>query len=284
MKKRNGIFYVIIIFLVMELMVQVVIPSVFLLAVGTEIDESHVMGLSNLRQICIFLLATMSIKKTEGQKEEMKRGERRRWGRNLVVICAVLLANSFILDGSRLVRIGLTNDFSLVSRNAVGDMGHFIALILSCGVIPAICEEFFYRKMFYEKLSLLDKKYILFGSGLLFAVAHMSVEKMVPMYILGYVLMKVYINTRSIVDCVVLHMLYNVFEIILTYVIVLPSDTAWISLKYPSGVECVEAGVKYISVAVLFYLVLYWILGEKKQECRSNKGGGENYVEREKEI
>lgn len=265
MEKRNILISIIKLFIKLELVIWFLVPLIFIAIFGLDLKNQHLMIMSNVSQIYILCFAIYCMKKNDAyQVYEVKKIHFGKWCKYFFSFNILVVANSFMMDGCRLVRIGLTDNLSLAIQHQTIGVGQFLLQILCYAVLPALCEEFFYRKMIYERMASIKQSYIFILSGILFAVAHLSVEKMVPMFIMGYLLMLIYTDTRNIVGCVLLHLLYNIEELIFTYVYTLPSDTSWISYKYPSGVECIEAGAHYCMLAILLYLVLYWIMSERQ--------------------
>jgi len=265
MEKRNTLIHIIKLFIKLELVIWFLVPILFIALLGFNHEEKHLLAMSNVSQICIFIFAIYNMRKDGSYRTcEVEQVSFKKWFKFFVAFAVLVVANSFMTDGYRLVKIGLTDNLPLADQHETIEVGQFLIQIACYAVLPAVCEEFFYRKMIYEKMFFYKKSYILILSGILFAVAHLSVDKMIPMFIMGCLLMLVYADTKNIVGCIILHLLYNIEELIFTYVYTLPSDVSWISYKYPSGVECTEAGAHYCMHAIILYLVLYWILCERQ--------------------
>ena len=80
---------------------------------------------------------------------------------------------------------------------------------LVLGVTPAICEELFFRGVVFSGLRRLGPWPAVLGSALLFALAHASIYRLMPTFILGLVLGLLRWRSRSIVPGMVMHAINN---------------------------------------------------------------------------
>lgn len=258
---RKCIFKIIKIFLVMEALTLFVVPVIFVAIFGVDGAEMKTTAMSNLSQCIILGISWCYIHRVGREKTLANRIDYKAKICHIVLVLVLFLANSFFMDGLVLVKIGETNDFSYANNVFSIDVISFLEMIFAYGILPAICEEFFYRKMIYGQM-FIDCKMnsMIMTSGFLFAFAHHSFDKIVPMFLLGSALMWIYVKTKNIVWCIVLHSIYNVLVLFFQHILVLPSSSSLISIKYASGLECIAAGMKYISVGMIIYLILYWIV------------------------
>ncbi|MEI7732362.1 MAG: ABC transporter permease subunit/CPBP intramembrane protease [Verrucomicrobiota bacterium] len=74
---------------------------------------------------------------------------------------------------------------------------------------PAICEELFFRGLVFAGLRRFGTWPALLISSLLFALAHASIYRLLPTFLLGLLLGFVLIRTGSIFCCMLLHLLNN---------------------------------------------------------------------------
>jgi len=91
----------------------------------------------------------------------------------------------------------------------------FIVSIILVGIIPAFAEEMFFRGLllngFQKNYS--DKKAILISS-LLFGIIHLNPWQFVTAFIIGLVMAWIYINTKSILLCIYMHLFNNMMGVI----------------------------------------------------------------------
>jgi membrane protease YdiL (CAAX protease family) len=83
--------------------------------------------------------------------------------------------------------------------------------IILIAIIPAFCEEFFFRGLLMKFAhSFVPKWWFSIGvSALVFAAFHTSISEFVPIFISGIILGFVYYLTSSIWLCVLLHLVFN---------------------------------------------------------------------------
>lgn len=86
-----------------------------------------------------------------------------------------------------------------------------IRSVFLIAVIPAICEEFFFRGLLMKFAhSLVPKWWFSIGvSALVFAAFHTSISEFVPIFMAGIILGSVYYLTSSIWMSVLLHLVFN---------------------------------------------------------------------------
>jgi membrane protease YdiL (CAAX protease family) len=84
-------------------------------------------------------------------------------------------------------------------------------------LVPAICEELFFRGMVFKFAQSLFKKWWLsvLISAFLFAIFHTSISELVPIFLAGLVLGWVYYITSSIWMNILLHLLFNGLQVLI---------------------------------------------------------------------
>lgn len=97
-----------------------------------------------------------------------------------------------------------------------GNAWAVIRSIFLIAVVPAVCEELFFRGMVFKFAQSLLKKWWLsvIVSALLFSVFHTSISEFVPIFLAGLVLGWVYYLTSSIWMNVLLHLLFNGLQVL----------------------------------------------------------------------
>ncbi len=98
-----------------------------------------------------------------------------------------------------------------------GNAWAVVRSIFLIAVVPAICEEFFFRGMVFKFAQSILKKWWLSVvlSALLFAAFHTSISEFLPIFLAGLVLGWVYYITSSIWMNVLLHLLFNGLQVLL---------------------------------------------------------------------
>jgi sodium transport system permease protein len=104
---------------------------------------------------------------------------------------------------------------------------------LVLGVTPGICEELFFRGLVFSGLRRLGAWPAVLGSALLFALAHASIYRLMPTFVLGVVLGVLRWRSGSVVPGVVMHAVNNGLIGTLAQ---RPDLAAWFGLHGATGV------------------------------------------------
>lgn len=104
----------------------------------------------------------------------------------------------------------------ILSYISSGNAWTMIRSVFLIAVIPAFCEELFFRGLLMKfTYSILKRWWIsILVSALIFAAFHTSVSEFVPILIAGIILGTVYYLTSSILMNVLLHLLFNGLQVI----------------------------------------------------------------------
>ena len=77
-------------------------------------------------------------------------------------------------------------------------------------LISPVTEELFFRGLLLNGLTRrFDVKHSLALSSLFFAVSHFSVQKLIPIFLLGFFLGWVFIKTKNLLPCILIHAINN---------------------------------------------------------------------------
>jgi membrane protease YdiL (CAAX protease family) len=104
----------------------------------------------------------------------------------------------------------------ILSYLSSGNAWTAIRSILLIAVIPAFCEEIFFRGVLMKFAHTLFKKWWLsiVVSSLLFAAFHTTISEFVPIFLAGIILGSVYYLTSSIWMNILLHLLFNGLQVL----------------------------------------------------------------------
>ncbi len=103
-----------------------------------------------------------------------------------------------------------------VSMPAFSNAGTFILSVFVMAVLPAIGEELFMRGAVLPALASRGTWFGVFISALLFSLMHANPMQTIYQFCFGAVLAVVFMLSRSLLPCVVLHFLSNFFTLVLT--------------------------------------------------------------------
>lgn len=266
MKKVNEIIKIILLFILVQVTVYIVIPFLFIKTSGISgaIAQQNVM--SNLGQCFIFCIAWKFIKEQEHERENQKLKVTEILALGIIGIILAVINNVF-MDGANLVMIGLTDNSELIATYGDITIYGVISALVTYAVIPSVCEEMFYRKLFCSRLEkCISRNILLILNGVLFGIAHMSIEKFIPMFLLGVFLTNVYMSNHKIVLCIVLHFLYNVIDVLIQCIWPLPTNSCFISENFASADETILYGIRCCSFALIIWGILLFIYYFRKNK------------------
>ena len=104
----------------------------------------------------------------------------------------------------------------------------FILSIISTAVVPAICEEYLFRGAILTNLLPFGKTTAIIGSAFLFGLMHQNPLQILYTTLMGVVIGYVYVKTRSIWACMIIHFANNIVTVLEEYLPIL-TRVEWIS-------------------------------------------------------
>ena len=90
----------------------------------------------------------------------------------------------------------------------------FLVEIFATAIVPALCEEYLFRGAVLTNLLPFGKSTAIFASAFLFGLMHQSPMQMLYTVLMGVVIGCVYVKTKSIWACVLLHAANNFITVI----------------------------------------------------------------------
>ena len=105
----------------------------------------------------------------------------------------------------------------------------FLLSILSTAIVPALCEEYLFRGGILAGLLPYGKGTAILASSFLFGMMHQNPLQILYTTLLGVIIGVIYVKTKSIWACVILHFLNNFISVLEEYLPLL-TGLKWISL------------------------------------------------------
>lgn len=173
----------------------------------------------------------------------------------IAIFVGILLFIIFRLvrDAVYWIYIGATDDFSICKQLTRMGKTQFWNEVFLVALIPAFCEELFYRYVGQSLLQNSSKLVIILLTSLLFGVAHIAsgIETAVCAFSLGIVLMSFFIKYRQFYMICVIHFIYNFCEMFFSYQYYWISDVIYISSRASCGEDSIFFGIIYLAIAIL---------------------------------
>ena len=98
---------------------------------------------------------------------------------------------------------------SLSGDSSVSVAVRIIMMFFTTAIVPALCEEFLFRGAMISNLSPYGRGMAIFFSSLMFGLMHQNLFQLVYTMLLGVVLGCVYVKTKSLWCCVLIHFFNN---------------------------------------------------------------------------
>lgn len=167
-------------------------------------------------QLLIFLLPAVVYSKLKGEGYALRLRIRPIGGQHLLV---ALLGAGVLVCGSLLMTIlfgavPAKESFSLYKTFTASFDGSAEAIILvsvAYAVVPALCEEFFFRSILSAEYEEYGIGKALLMSSLFFGMVHYDLTKLPIYFFAGCVLFATMYATRSLIGSIIVHLLYNLF-------------------------------------------------------------------------
>ena len=281
-EKWKDFFRLVRVYLLIFLASNFMVPLVFAVLFGFDSVSKSSLYISTINQILVIAgIGYFSYEK----KNEIIIERVFAWNNSLLekvigLIYGVLIFYmiKIISDGLQWIGIGITGSLDWVpyGNSSLEWKDFFIALIL-LAVVPALCEELFYRVVAYQYLKDFCFFNVVLISSLLFGMAHIfsGVFSVMRAMVLGCILMGIYCKRQKYWEVVSFHFLYNMLELLHTSQIKLPTDCSYIVTRANSMAECIFWGLIYLCIGIgiiILAIAIYGcikVLDRKKQKNMS---------------
>ena len=250
--------------------VVLVIASLFTLSMSALAAEVVTELIGALLYAAVFVLPIFFFKMMAGQTPvaPMRLSlslPRDTW---LYVFFGVAANSALAYFNAQIVSVFDYADFSseVLWQSDVTSNYQLVLMFITLAVVPAFVEELLFRGLVLENLLPFGRSTAILGSAFLFGLMHQNAEQFLYATLSGAVLGWIYVSTRSIWPCVLMH-LFNNFQAVLQTAVQerLPRATA-------DGIlYLMEGGILLAGIAAAFLL----FRKEKGKEAVAAKGAFE---------
>lgn len=169
---------------------------------------------------------------------------------------AVILAAAYL--NSLLLEIFDYSEFTeaIFSGNEVSTNYQVVLAVFTTAVVPAFVEELLFRGMVLTNLLPYGRTTAIIGSAILFGVMHQNAGQLLYATVAGLVLGYVYVKTRSIWCCILLHFVNNFYSVL---------QSVWWERLSPSTSDLV-IGILELLIFALGILSFVWLLLREKEQ------------------
>ena len=123
------------------------------------------------------------------------------------ILLAVILLLGSALVSMLGIRLGFADAHDSIS---LGIGSPSVLVLIAFAIVPAICEEIVFRGVIMSSFEMCGIAPAVIGTSLLFAFAHMSIERFFVYFFSSVVLCFVAYVSRSIIASIVIHSVYNI--------------------------------------------------------------------------
>lgn len=260
---------IVILWIILFIIIHFVTPNMYYYFMGHIDKGGDIFKLSTINQFFILLFGIGLIKSKESNCIEKKNS----YSYDIIGILQGIILYIGIRackDAVLWIDIGLCKNIMMYQEIGGISFKEMLYLFVIIAIVPAYCEEYFYRRAVIS--SVIDKKKGVFISILLFTIAHFMVgkEAMFGALFLGSVLAVQYCKYNSFTLVFMEHLMYNILEVIFTYLIRFPTDIYYISQRVSSDGECISWGVMFLEI-VIVCILLFKVLNKFQKGQISNE-------------
>lgn len=134
----------------------------------------------------------------------------------------------------------------------------YVCLLISTAVIPAICEEILFRGVILTNLIPFGRGTAILASGILFGLMHGNILQFFYTSFFGIVLGYIYVRTRSLWLCMIIHFVNNGIGVL---------QESMGSLVEPELATQINSGIEiFVMVTGVLSLILLLILEHRKRK------------------
>ena len=154
-----------------------------------------------------------------------------------LLIIAIVAVNFTLAYVNTVMITSLAPDFAAELASSTSSMEgrpisevivFFILSIISTAIVPAICEEYLFRGAVLTNLMPYGKTTAIVASSFLFGLMHQNPLQLLYTTLMGVVIGYVYVKTKSIWVCIIIHFVNNFVTVVEEYLPILTRVT-WIS-------------------------------------------------------
>ncbi len=153
--------------------------------------------------------------------------------------------------------------------------GEFMAVSFVVAVVPAVCEEVFFRGYIQKNyMEALSPVWGIFLTGLVFGLFHMSPTNLIPLALMGWYLGFVYFITKSLLAPIAVHFCNNFLSVVVLQVSRDNSDLSGLGMEASGGFVLLSVAVSLLLFVLLMRrLTRVFSLKEEMSELHA-KGCG----------
>ena len=186
--------------------------------------------------------------------------------RAMILSLYLFLVTRLITDGIRWTVSGLTGSTAGTSPVSGMPGGIFALALLAMGLIPAVCEEMYFRVVGYHYLRSRGERYTVLLSMLCFALSRIPEgwEQVLSAAVCGAVLMRLYIDEFDYCLNITVRFLFHAVSLLFVWQLTWITDSVFIPVRASSPAECLLWGLLFLACAAAQIILYVWLRGRKR--------------------
>ena len=183
------------------------------------------------------------------------------------IIIAVIAINYVIAYFNSMIFLPFLQTYNELSDQSllypISPAVQIVMMIFTTAIVPAICEELLFRGAILTNLTPYGRGVSILFSAFLFGLMHQNVFQIVYTMILGVILGYVYVKTKSLLCCMLIHFFNNLFSVIQdAFALVLEETLA--------DIVIIIMNIAIVSIGVL--AIVFFVKKISSQNDFSNRG------------
>ena len=234
------------------------ILSIFFLTVGYFIQNKDFFKGTFINEIFIILIPSLLISQT-GKLKKVLRINKISLKNIIRVIIIVILAYPIrlLLNGIFLNIISRFVELKNFSMDILLEDENIFKYLLFLCVVPAICEEFFFRGALINSYGVYGTKFAIFMSSLVFALFHFDIQNFIAPLLLGILFGNLLELTGSLFAAILAHFVNNLLGIVTAKYL---NDQMFMYLKDTNLAQDIGSLQLYIILVLILISIISSIL------------------------
>lgn len=236
---------------VMSINTLTLILSILFLTIGYDVQKKYLFLGTIFNEVVIILIPALLIART-GRVKEILKLKKISPSFLLLTVVLVILAYPIILllNGIFLSLLSNVIEYKNYPMEVFLQNVPLIAYLGIMCIVPAFCEEIFFRGALLNSYSVYGNTFAIFMSSLVFALFHFDIQNFVAPFLLGIVFANIVDVTGSLYGAMVAHMTNNIVAVLSARYL---NDTIFMYLRKTQMTR--EIGSLQLSVILLLAVI-----------------------------
>lgn len=262
---------------VMSINTLTLILAILFLTIGYDVQKRYFFPGTIFNEVVIILLPALLIARTGRTKEILKL---KKISPLFVLLTVILVILAYpiilLLNGIFLSLLSNVVEYKNYPMEVFLQNIPLIRYVAVMCIVPAICEEIFFRGALLNSYSVYGNRFAVIMSAAVFALFHFDIQNFVAPFLLGIVFANIVEVTGSLYGSIVAHLTNNIVAVLAARYL---NDTIFMYLRQTSMTR--QIGSLELSIIILLTLISILSLVFIRMILRYMKRAGNSYGEME---